>query len=71
MVSLRTAMFNIQKFYMVLALCGVFFAVLRTDSDFALYIINWLVFITVVESVHSAVRTDSLYKADCVSSLKG
>jgi len=30
-----------------------------------------LVFIAVVESVYSAVRTDSLYKADCVSSLKG
>ena len=38
---------------------------------FALYIINWLVFITVVESVYCAVRTDSLYKADYVSSLKG
>jgi len=25
----------------------------------------------VVESVYSAVRTDSLYKADCVSSFKG
>ena len=25
--------------------------------------INWLVFITVVKSVYSAVRTDSLYKA--------
>jgi len=30
-----------------------------------------LVFITVVESVYSAVRADSLYKADYVSSLKG
>jgi hypothetical protein len=29
-----------------------------------------LVFITVVESVYSAVRTDSLYKANWVSSLK-
>jgi hypothetical protein len=29
-----------------------------------------LVFITVVESVYSAVRTDSLYKADYVSPLK-
>jgi hypothetical protein len=29
-----------------------------------------LVFITVVESVYSAVRTDSLYKADYVSFLK-
>ena len=38
---------------------------------FALYIINCLVFITVVESVYCAVRTDSLYKADYVSSLKG
>jgi hypothetical protein len=37
---------------------------------FALYIINWLVFITVVESVYSAVRTDSSYKADYVSALK-
>jgi len=25
----------------------------------------------VVESVYSAVQTDSLYRADCVSSLKG
>jgi hypothetical protein len=33
-------------------------------AAFALYIINWLVFITVVESVYSAVRTDCLYKAD-------
>jgi len=32
--------------------------------------INWLVFITVVESVYNSVRTDSLYKADYVSSLK-
>jgi hypothetical protein len=38
---------------------------------FSLYIINWLDFITVVESVYSAVRTDFLYKADYVSSLKG
>jgi hypothetical protein len=36
-----------------------------------LYNINWLVFITVVESVYSAVRTDSLYKVDYVKSLKG
>jgi hypothetical protein len=27
----------------------------------SLYSINWLVFITVVESVYSAVRTESLY----------
>jgi hypothetical protein len=29
-----------------------------------------LVFIAVVESVYSAVRTDCLYKADCVWSLE-
>jgi hypothetical protein len=40
-------------------------------ATFALYIINWLVFITVVESVYCAVRSDSLYEADYVSSLKG
>jgi len=31
---------------------------------FALYIINISVFITEVESVYSAVRTDSLYNTD-------
>jgi len=30
-----------------------------------------LAFITVVEGVYCAVRTDSLYKADYVESLKG
>jgi len=40
-------------------------------ATLALYVINWLVFIIVVESVYSAVRTDSLYKADYASSLKG
>ena len=35
-------------------------------ATFALHDINCLVFITVVESVYSAVRTDSLYKADYV-----
>jgi hypothetical protein len=40
-------------------------------AAFAVYNIKGLVFITVVESVYSAVRTDSLYKADYVSSLKG
>jgi hypothetical protein len=33
---------------------------------FAVYVINWLVFIDAVESVYSAVRTDCLYKADYV-----
>ena len=39
-------------------------------AAFALYGINRSVFITVLESVYSAVLTDALYKADCVSSLK-
>ena len=56
---------------MVLALCWVFCVDIRTDSDFSLYIIKWLGFITVVEGVYREVRTDSLYKADHVSSLKG
>jgi len=55
---------------MVLALLWVFCRDLRTDS-FALYIINGLVFITMVESVYWAVRPDSLYKAYYVSSLRG
>jgi hypothetical protein len=55
---------------MVLPLRGVFFTDLRTDSEFALYIFNLLVLIIVVDSVYSAVRTNSLYKADYVSSLK-
>ena len=54
----RTATLNIQKFYMVFTLpfkCSVW--------TFNFYVINRLVFIGVVESVYSAVRTDSLYKA--------
>ena len=40
-------------------------------ATLALYSINWLDFVTVMESVYCAVRTDPLYKADYVSSLKG
>ena len=35
-------------------------------ATFALYCINWLVFITVVESVYSAVRIESLYNTDTI-----
>ena len=45
-------------------LTWVFCTYFKKDSDLSLYVINWLVFTTVVESVYSAVRTDSLYKAD-------
>ena len=63
-VSLRTTRFNIQKFYTVLALRLV--QVSEQTATFALYCINLLVFITMVESVYCAVRTDSLYNADYV-----
>ena len=33
---------------------------------FALYYINWLVFITEVESVYCAVRIESLYNTDTI-----
>ena len=48
-----------------------FVRISQQTATFTLYIINWLVFITVVGRVYCAVRTDSLYKADYVSSLKG
>ena len=48
-----------------------FVRISEQTATFVLYIINWLVFITVVESVYSTVRTESLNKAVCASSLKG
>ena len=48
-----------------------FLRISEQTATFPLYIINWLVFVTVVESVYCAVRTDTLYKADYVSSVKG
>ena len=48
-----------------------FVRISEQTATFALYIINWLVFITIVECVYCAVRTDSLYKVDYVPSLKG
>ena len=70
-VSLRSTSFKIKKFYMPLACVECFVRISEQTATFALYIINWLAFITVVGSVYCAVRTDSLYKADYVSSLKG
>ena len=49
---------------MVLAFVECFVLVSEQTATFALYIINWLVFINVIESVYSAVRSDALYKAD-------
>jgi len=45
---------------MLLALRSVFVRISEQTATFVLYIINWLVLIPVVESVYSAVRTDSL-----------
>jgi len=43
-----------------------FVCISEQTATFSLYSINLLVFITVVESVYSAVQTDSLYKANYV-----
>ena len=63
--------FNIQQLYALphtVFMCFVF--IWEQTATCATYSINWLVFITVVESVYSAVRTGSLNKAVCASSLK-
>ena len=46
-----------------------FVGISEQTATFALYITDWLVFIIVLERVYNAVRTDSLCKADYVSSL--
>jgi len=50
---------------------NVFLRMSEQTAAFAVYDIKGLVFITVMESVYSAVRTDSLYRGDYVSTLKG
>ena len=50
-------------------MCFVFIREQRATC--ATYSINWLVFITEMKSVYSAVRTWSLNKAVCVSSVNG
>jgi len=54
---------------MVLAVRWVF-CISEQKATFDLYIITWMAFITMVESVYSVVRTDSIHRADYVSSLK-
>ena len=45
----------------------VFFLLISEQTaTFALYCINWLTFITVVESVYSAVRIESLRNTDTI-----
>jgi len=60
---LRTTSFNIQNFYMALLCFECSVRISEERETFAPYIVNGLVLITVVESVYSVVRTDSLYKA--------
>ena len=43
-----------------------FVRISEQTATFALYCINWLVFITEVESVYCAVRFESLYKTDTI-----
>ena len=50
-------------------MCFVF--IWEQTATYTTYSINWLVFITEMKSVYSAVRTGSLNKAVCASSLKG
>jgi len=64
--------FNIQEFYILPhSIYEFFFIYLRTNSDVCPYDINCSVSITEMKSVYSAVRTGSLNKAVCASSLKG
>jgi hypothetical protein len=48
-VSLLTARLNIQKFYMVLALCWIVVWIWEQTAVIFLYVINWVVCITVVK----------------------
>ena len=66
-VTLCITVFKIKKFCMLitLQLC-VFVRISEQTATFALYCTNWLVFITVVESVYSAVRIDCLYNTDTI-----
>jgi len=50
-------------------MCFVF--IWEQTATCATYSINWLVFIAELKSVYSAVRTGSLNKAVCLSSVKG
>jgi hypothetical protein len=61
--------FNIQQLYSLptLYLCFVF--IWEQTATCATYIRNWLVFITELKSVYSAVRTGSLTKTVCILSL--
>ena len=61
-VTICTTRFNIKTSYRLSNRRVFVFCVdLRTNSDYFLYSINWLVFITETQCVYCAVRTGSLY----------
>jgi hypothetical protein len=64
--------FDIQQLYALPTmyfLCFVF--IWEQTATCATYSINWLVFITEMKSIYSAVRAGPINKAVCASSLKG
>jgi len=66
--SLRTTRHNIKRNSAWCPLCVQCFArISEHTAAFAVYVINWFVFITMVESVYSVVRTGSLNKAVCTT----
>ena len=66
-----TTRLNVQNSTWCSLCVECFVRVSEQTAAIVVYVINWLVFITVVVSVYSTVRTDSLYKADYVSALNG
>jgi hypothetical protein len=63
--------FNILQLYALPTLYSCFIFIWEQTATCATYSINWLVFITEMKSVYSAVRTGSLNKAVCASFLNG
>ena len=61
--------FNILRSAHTVFMCFVF--IWEQTATCATYSIKWLVFITEMKSVYSAVRTGALNKAVCASSVKG
>ena len=64
-------MFNIQQLYALPILYLCFVSIWEQTATCATYSINWLVFITEMKSVYSAVRTGPFNKAVCASTVKG
>ena len=61
---------NVSVFNEILYLGVLYLFIWEQTAICATYSINWLVFITEMKSVYSAVRTGSLNKAVCAPPLK-